>query len=89
MVERALGSVSYGPSPHERSSLEFRRSLFVVADVKKGEAFTPSNVRAIRPSHGLHTRHLKDVIGRKAARNIKRGTPLSWDLVASPERAAE
>jgi N-acetylneuraminate synthase len=61
--------------------LKFRRSLFVVADVKAGELFTDNNVRSIRPADGLHPRHLPDVLGRKAAREIFRGTPLQWDMV--------
>jgi pseudaminic acid synthase len=52
-----------------------------VEDVKRGEAFTKQNVRSIRPGHGLHTRHLAEVLGQSAARDIERGTPLSWDLV--------
>ncbi len=59
----------------------FRRSLFVVEDVKQGEAFTAANVRSIRPGHGLHTRYFGEVMGKRATREIKRGTPLSWELV--------
>jgi len=81
LVEQALGRVNYEPTPSERNSLVFRRSLFVVTDIKKGEALTTSNVRAIRPGQGLHTRHLKDVLGRKAVCDITRGTPLSWKLI--------
>jgi sialic acid synthase SpsE len=81
LVEQALGRVNYEPTPSERNSLVFRRSLFVVADIRKGEALNTSNVRAIRPGQGLHTRHLKDVLGRKAACDIARGTPLSWNLI--------
>lgn len=80
-AEAALGRVSYERSENERRSLIFRRSLFVVADVGSGERFTGVNVRCIRPGHGLHPRHLSDVIGKRAARDVKRGTPLSWDLV--------
>jgi len=83
LVEQALGRVNYEPTASERTSLVFRRSLFVVADVKRGEPFTPANVRAIRPGQGLHTRHLKEILGRKAACDIARGTPLSWDLVSN------
>jgi sialic acid synthase SpsE len=54
-----------------------------VQDVKRGEVFTEENIRSIRPGHGLHTRHLPEVLGRNAARDIERGTPLSWDLVNS------
>jgi pseudaminic acid synthase len=84
IAEKALGRVYFGLSPNEDSSRIFRRSLFVVADVKRGEAFTSENIRAIRPGHGLHTRHLPEVLGRTAARDIERGTPLCWDLVDHP-----
>jgi pseudaminic acid synthase len=83
-AERALGTVHFGPNRKEEASQAFRRSLFVVADVKKGEEFTPANVRSIRPGHGLHTRHLPEVLGRRAARDIDRATPLSWELVVRP-----
>jgi len=53
----------------------------VVEDVKKGEIFTERNVRSIRPAHGLHTRHLEQILGSRATRDIKRGTPLAWPLV--------
>ena len=60
----------------------FRRSLFVVRDMKIGEAFSPENLRSIRPGHGLHTRHYEDILGRTATVDITRGTPLSWDIVS-------
>lgn len=81
IAERAMGSVSYAPTAREVDSRSLRRSLFVVADIRAGEEFTPANVRSIRPGHGLHTRHLREVLGRTAARDISRGTPLSWELV--------
>ena len=81
IAEKALGTVHFGFSPTEESSRVFRRSLFVVADVKRGEAFTSENVRAIRPGHGLHTRYLAEILGQTAACDIERGTPLSWELV--------
>jgi N-acetylneuraminate synthase len=81
VAERALGGVRFGPSPHERASLPFRRSLFVVCDVAAGEPFTTDNVRSIRPASGLHPRHLPEILERRAARDIVRGTPLTWDLV--------
>ncbi|NCO32413.1 MAG: pseudaminic acid synthase [Armatimonadetes bacterium CG2_30_59_28] len=80
-VEKALGRVNYGLQEREVSSRIFRRSLFVVQDMKAGDPFTLDNVRSIRPGVGLHTRHLDDVIGRKASRNTPRGTPLSWTLI--------
>lgn len=78
----ARGSVHYGRSDVEETSRVFRRSLFVVADVAAGDRFTRENLRSIRPGYGLPTKHLKDVLGRRAARAVERGTPLSWDLVA-------
>ncbi len=81
-AEKALGSVQFASGPHEASSRKFRRSLFVVADVKKGEMFTKQNVRSIRPADGLHPRHFNEVLGKGAACDVERGTPLSWALVA-------
>ena len=81
-AEKALGVAQFGPSAPEQSSLTFRRSLFVVEDVKSGESFTCKNVRSIRPAHGLHTRHFPVVLGRRAVRDIERGTPLTWELVS-------
>lgn len=80
-AESALGAVRYGPSDREKTSLAFRRSLFVVEDVAEGERFTEQSVRSIRPGHGLEPRHLDSVLGRRAARRVERGTPLSWELV--------
>jgi len=80
-AEKALGEVHFGVSEREGRSRIFRRSLFVVRDVRKGETFTAQNVRSIRPAHGLHTRHLEEVLGKSAKQDIARGTPLSWDLV--------
>jgi sialic acid synthase SpsE len=78
---QALGTVSYGPTEAERPSLQFRRSLYVVQDLKAGDALTGDNVRAIRPGLGLPPKHLDDVLGRRAAVDIRRGTPLAWELV--------
>ena len=82
VAEQALGTIGYRLSKKEASSRVFRRSLFVVEDVKAGEPFTDRNVRSIRPAHGLHTRYLDEVLGRRASRDIERGTPLSWELLA-------
>ena len=80
-AEKALGAVRYGPGPQEEKSLLFRRSLFAVEDVAAGEELTPRNVRSVRPGHGLHPRHASEIIGRRASRDIARGTPLGWDLI--------
>jgi sialic acid synthase SpsE len=82
VAEKAMGSVHYAATEQEKGSRVFRRSLFVVQDMKAGEVFTEDNVRSIRPGYGLHTHHLGDVIGRRASHDIQRGTPLSWQLIA-------
>ena len=81
-AEKALGTVQFASGPREANSRKFRRSLFVVEDVKDGELFTKQNVRSIRPSDGLHPRHLHEVLGKPAACDVERGTPLNWTLVA-------
>lgn len=80
-TERALGWVRYGAGEHEKASRVFRRSLFVVEDVAQGEAFTPQNLRSIRPGDGLPPKHLPEILGRRATRPLERGTPLAWDHV--------
>lgn len=84
-AEKALGEIRYGSGKREEESRVFRRSLFVVRDMRAGETFSGGNVSSIRPGYGLHTRHLADVIGRRAVRDIGRGTPLAWDLVEAPD----
>lgn len=81
MAEEALGAVSYGPGKQESKSSVFRRSLFVVEDMKAGESFNERNVRSIRPGYGLPPKFLKDIVGRRASQDILRGSPLRWDLV--------
>ena len=86
-TEKALGHVSYEVTEREQESRVFRRSLFVVKDMKAGEAFTEDSVRSIRPGYGLHTRYLDEVLGRRAAKDIARGTPLDWrDIETLPKR---
>jgi len=80
-ADRALGVVRYGATEHESPALRFRRSLFVVEEVKAGEPFASENVRSIRPADGLHTRYLDEVLGRPARCDIARGTPLAWSHV--------
>lgn len=81
VAEKALGAVRFEVSEREQASRVFRRSLFVVQDMAAGEVFTHENVRSIRPGHGLHTRHMEEVLGRKAAKNIRRGTQIKWELI--------
>ncbi|MBA4416974.1 MAG: pseudaminic acid synthase [Syntrophus sp. (in: bacteria)] len=81
IVEKAFGSVCYAPTPGETLMRVYRRSLYVVTDIKAGEVFTNNNVRSIRPGHGMHPRYLEVIKGRCASRDIECGTPLSWDLI--------
>jgi N-acetylneuraminate synthase len=81
VAEQAIVGDDLGPTPAEEESRRFRRSLFVVEDVAAGEPLTERNVRSIRPAAGLHTRHYEQVLGKRAARDIARGTPLEWDLI--------
>jgi sialic acid synthase SpsE len=86
--EKALGRATIGPTDQEAESRRFRRSLFVVEDIADGEVLTATNIRSIRPADGLHTRYYEEVLGRRAARAIARGTPLSWDLLRPDDGAA-
>jgi len=78
---KALGRVNYAIKPSEQGSIGLRRSLFVVEDMPAGAKFTSQNVRSLRPALGLAPRHMKELIGRTAAIAIRKGTPLTWDLV--------
>jgi N-acetylneuraminate synthase len=78
---RALGEATYDLQGCERGSLVFRRSIYVVRDVAAGEELTSDNIRSIRPGYGLAPRHLPEVLGKRAARDLKRGEPLDWEAV--------
>ena len=79
---QGLGHIQYGPaSANEATSRGYRRSLYVVRDMAAGEAFTPENLRAIRPGSGLPTKHYDQLIGKRVSKSLKRGTPASWDLI--------
>ena len=74
----ALGRVKYDLEGSEEGNIVFRRSLFVVADVAAGEELTAQNIRSIRPGNGLAPKHLNAILGRRAARGLRRGHPLAW-----------
>ena len=80
-AETALGRVNYHVTESEMSDRRNRRSLFVVQDIKKGELLTEENVRSIRPGHGLSPKYLPQVLGQAAICDIKRGTPLQFELI--------
>jgi pseudaminic acid synthase len=80
--EKLLGMVRYGPqTPEEKYNLRFRRSLFVVTDIKKGEKFTKKNIRSIRPADGLPTKFFAKILGKTAKKDIEEGTPLVWNFI--------
>lgn len=80
-AERSLGRVGHELTDSERDSQRLRRSLFVVKDLKSGDIFQEEDIRSIRPGDGLPPKYLPVVLGRRAAHDIERGTPLSWELV--------
>lgn len=80
-AEKAIGQVNYDISEREKVNREFRKSIFVVDDIKKGEIFTEKNIMVIRPAYGLQPKYYEEVLGKKATKNIKRGTPLKWSMV--------
>lgn len=80
-AERAIGQVTFGPTASEQGNLAFRRSIFVVADIRAGEALTPENIRIIRPSNGLEPKYYEQVLGKRAAVDMKRGTPLQMEMI--------
>jgi N-acetylneuraminate synthase len=82
-AEASMGAVRYGPSPSERASLAFRRSLYVVRDVPAGTALTRDDVRTLRPATGLPPKKLADVLGRRASRDLHAGEPLTEDALSS------
>ena len=77
----ALGRAHYDLLGSERANKQFRRSLYVTADVAAGEALSRDNIRSVRPGNGLPPAHLDEVLGRLAARDLKRGEPLAWDML--------
>ena len=79
---QALGKVSYGATEAEKKSLQFRRSLYIVKDLKTGDVLTKDNVRAIRPGLGLPTKYLEQVLGRTVKQDVLRGTGLNWQLIS-------
>ncbi|MAG26891.1 pseudaminic acid synthase [Candidatus Pacearchaeota archaeon] len=80
-AEKAIGKVNYELTEKMKKGKEFARSLFVSKDVKEGEVFSEENVRSVRPWFGLHPENFDKVIGKKARKDIKMGTPLSWELI--------
>lgn len=81
IAEKALGTVSYAISTQQKSAFNFRKSLFVVDDIDVGQKFSTENVRSIRPGDGIHTKFIEEILGKKAKKNVAKGTPVTWDLI--------
>ena len=81
ILEKALGSCAYQLTTLQQLERKDSRSLFVVKDMEEGEAFTPENVRSIRPGCGLHTMYYEEILGKEARQAIRKGTPLAWNLI--------
>ncbi|MEK9135633.1 MAG: N-acetylneuraminate synthase family protein, partial [Bacteroidota bacterium] len=77
---QALGQVRYGPTEAEKGSIQFRRSLYVVKDIKSGDVLSRENVRAIRPGFGLPAKYLEQVLGKAVKQDVSRGTALAWTM---------
>ena len=80
-AEKAIGRVSYGPTQQEKSNITFRRSIFCVKDIKKGEKLTEENIRVIRPGHGLAPKYYEEILGQVALSDIERGTPMAHSMI--------
>lgn len=80
-TQEMLGEVSYALSPEETNNRTFRRSLFAVKDIAKGDVLTEDNVRSIRPAHGLSPKYFQGILGKKAKTTIQYGTPLKKTLI--------
>ena len=78
---QSLGKVDYGMKSSEQGSVKFRRSIYAVKDIKKGEQLTKENVKSIRPGFGLAPKYYEQILGKTAKFDIRRGTPLSFNLV--------
>ena len=79
---QSLGGVAYGPTEAEKKSIVFRRSLYIARDMEAGEVLTTENLRIVRPGLGLAPRHYEQLLGRRLGQAVRKGTPLSWDLLA-------
>ena len=78
---QAIGRISYGATRAEQQSMAFRRSIYITEDLQEGEVLTRKNLRTIRPGFGLPPKFYEQLIGRKVRRAVKRGTPMSWDII--------
>jgi len=78
---QSLGNITYGPTEQELKSLVYRRSLYIVHDLNKGDILSKDNLRAIRPGYGLEPKYYDILVGRSIVKDVKKGTPMSWNLI--------
>lgn len=78
---QALGKVTYELSGEEKKSLQFRRSIYITRDIQEGEVFSLKNIERVRPGLGLPAKYFDMLLGKRVNRNLKRGTPVSWDII--------
>ncbi len=81
IAQKAIGQVQYGVTEQEKSNIDFRRSIFAVKNIKKGELFTDDNIRIIRPGYGLAPKFLDEVLNRRSNRDLERGTPINLNFI--------
>lgn len=81
IIEKALGTVTYELTDKQKAEREHMRSLFIAEDMKEGDVFTEKNLRSVRPGCGLHTKYYEELLGKKVNRDVKMGTPMSWDFI--------
>ena len=80
-AEKLIGKVDYSMTEKKKKSRQFSRSLYVSKDIKKGEIFTEDNIRSVRPGYGLHPKHFRDILGKKAEDDLAKGTSLKWKYI--------
>lgn len=80
ILEKSMGTSELELSDKAAENIVFARSLFVVENMKKGDVLTSSNIRSIRPGYGIKPKYYNQALGKVATKDIKRGTPLSFDL---------
>lgn len=81
IVEKAMGQVTYELTEKQKGEREHARSLFIAKDMKAGDILDENNIRSVRPGYGLHTKYYDELLGKKIKKDVKLGTPLSWDLI--------
>ena len=81
-IWKSLGKVNYELNEVEKSSIKFRRSIYAISDIKKGDLITASNIKRIRPGYGLSPKYFDELVDKTAKVDIARGTPISWDLIS-------